>query len=84
MFKCCMLHACCMHVACMLSSLLFFAYVIAISKQTAEARIKELEGSVRELKGIMEVAEKESESRYAALQQQHNDLQVQKLVGLLA
>lgn len=46
------------------------------SKQTAESRIKELEGCVKELQRILERAEKESDERYAALQQKYTDLQV--------
>ena len=51
---------------------------VACSKQTAEARVKELEECVKELKGLMEAAEKESESKYSALQHQYRDLQVLK------
>ena len=40
--------------------------------------MKELEECVKELKGLMEAAEKESESKYSALQHQHRDLQVSK------
>lgn len=41
-----------------------------------EARNKELEESVRELKAILETAEKESERKYVALEQNYKDLQV--------
>lgn len=40
------------------------------------ARNRELEESVRELKTILETAEKESEEKYTALQQDYKDLQV--------